>query len=86
MNKKLTVLSPRGNTLCCVLSSAESYEKQLERLLDIHGQGICAVFDGKTLKVRDYYADETMGTFEVISFTDTDEDVRLEWQSLSEGE
>jgi hypothetical protein len=83
VNKKLTVLSPRENILCCVLSNEESYEKQLERLLDIHGHGICAVFDGKTLKVRDYYVDETMATFEVISFTDTDEDVCLEWRRVS---
>ena len=80
MNKKLTVLTPRGNAAYCVLSSSESYEKQLERLFDIHGPGICVVFDGKTVKVRDYFCDETMATFKVLSFEDCKDAVVLSWQ------
>ena len=80
MNKKLTVLTPRGNVAYCVLSPSKDYEKQLEELFDIHGHGLCVVFDKKTLKVRDYFCDETMATFEVLSFEDSEDEVVLKWK------
>ena len=83
MNKKLVVLTPRGNEAFCVLSSEQAYEKQLEELFDIHGHGLCVVFDGKTVKVRDYFCDETIGTFEVLYFEDTNEPVVLSWQPMN---
>lgn len=86
MNKKLTVLTPRGNTTYCVLDSDKDYEKQLEELFDIHGHGLCVVFDGKNVKVRDYFCDETMATFEVLSFEDCEEEVVLAWQGLQSNE
>ena len=82
MNKKLTVMTPRGNVAYCVLSQSEDYEKQLEALFDIHGHGLCVVFDKKCVKVRDYFCDETVGTFKVISFEDCEDDVVLSWQYL----
>lgn len=82
MNKKLTVRTPRGNITYCVLSQKRDYEKQLEELFDIHGNGLCVDFDGKTVKVRDYYCDETMGEFKVISFEDCDDEVALSWQHV----
>ncbi len=82
MNKKLTVITPRENVAYCVLSPEKDYEKQLEELFDIHGHGLCVVFDGKTVKVRDYFCDETMGTFEVLSFEDCEDEVVLSWQNL----
>ena len=85
MNKKLTALTPRKNVAYCVLSSDKDYEKQLEELFDIHGHGLCVVFDGKTVKVRDYFCDETTGTFEVLSFEDCEEEVVLSWQGLENG-
>ncbi len=86
MNKKLTVLTPRENVAYCVLSASEDYEKQLEKLFNINGHGLCVVFDQKTVKVRDYFSDETMGTFEVLSFEDCEDDVVLSWQMENESE
>ena len=80
MNKKLTVLTPRGNVAYCVLAQNEDYEKQLEELFDIHGHGLCVVFDQKYVKVRDYFCDETMAAFKVLSFEDCEDEVVLSWQ------
>jgi len=78
MNKKLTVMTERGAAYC-VMDSEKDYEKQLDQLFGFNGHGLCAVFDGKSVRAFDYFCQETMHEFPVISFEDTDEPVVLKW-------
>ena len=77
-NKKLTVKTELGRAWC-VLDSEKDYEKQLDELFGYNGHGLCVLFDGKTVRAFDYFCQETMHTFKVLSFEDTDEEVVLKW-------
>ena len=78
MNKKLTVMTAHG-TAYCVLDGSKDYEKQLDKLFGFNGHGLCALFDGQSVRAFDYFCQETMHSFPVISFEDTDEEVVLKW-------
>ena len=83
MNKKLTVKTESSRTVCCVLSDSEPYENQLMEVLSIHaGYGLTVDFDKESVAVRDYRTNETLGTFKVLSFEDTDEPICLNWQEI----
>ncbi len=80
MNKRLTVKNEFGKVVYCVLSGAEPYEKQLMEVLSLHqGCGFAVDFNTDHIKVKDYYTNETVGTFEVLSFVDTKEKIVLNW-------
>lgn len=81
MNKKLTVKNKFGEIVSCVLSDKESFEKQMMDVLSLHaGCGFSVDFKKDAVVVKDYYTNETVGTFEILSFAETDESVVLNWQ------
>ena len=83
MNKRLTVKNEFGNVVYCVLSGAEPYQQQLIEVLSVNaGYGLTVDFDEESVAVRDYRTNETLGTFKVLSFEDTDEEIRLNWQEI----
>ena len=45
--------------------------------------GYSVVFRKDSVDVRDYRTNETVGTFEILSFADTDENVVLDWRECS---
>ena len=81
MNKKLTVRNEFGEIVSCVLSDLESFEKQMMDILSLRaGCGFSVDFRNDSVVVRDTYTNETVGTFEILSFAGTDESVVLNWQ------
>lgn len=81
MNKKLTVKNEFGKTVYCILSDTKSYESQMMEVLSLQqGCGYTVDFRNDFVYVKDYRTNETVGTFEVLSFNDTSEDVILNWQ------
>lgn len=81
MNKKLTVRNEFGEIVSCVLSDQESFEKQMMDVLSLRaGCGFSVDFRNDSVVVRDTYTNETVGTFEILSFSETDESVVLNWQ------
>ena len=81
MNKKLTVRNEFGEIASCVLSDQESFEKQMMDVLSLRaGCGFSVDFRKDSVVVRDTYTNETVGTFEILSFAGTDESVVLNLQ------
>ena len=81
MNKKLTVINKFGESVYCILSEYETLEKQMMEVLNLHpGQGFSVTFGKDLVEVNDYYSNETVGSFQIVSFTDTDENVNLNWK------
>lgn len=81
MNKKLTVKNEFGKTVYCILSDTESYENQMMSVLSLQqGCGYTIDFKEDFVYVKDYRTDETVGTFEVLSFEDTTENIVLDWK------
>ena len=81
MNKKLTVKNQFGEIVSCVLSDQESLEKQMMEVLALQaGCGFSVEFKHDSVVVKDYFTNETVGTFEIVSFVETDENVVLNWQ------
>lgn len=82
MNKKITVRSEVKGICYCILSGERDLEEQFNVLLFGSAQGgggVCARFDGKTLRVVDYFHDDTMARFDVIDIEDTDSEPILKW-------
>ena len=80
MNKRLTVKNEFGKVVYCVLSGDEPFEEQMMEVLALHaGGGFAVDFNKDSVKVKDYRTNETVGTFEILSFVDTDEKVVLDW-------
>lgn len=83
MNKRLTVKNEFGNVVYCVLSGAEPYQQQLIEVLSVNaGYGLTVDLDKESVAVRDYRTNEALGTFKVLSFEDTDEEICLNWQEI----
>ncbi|MGN1344642.1 MAG: hypothetical protein ACI4U3_08685 [Traorella sp.] len=81
MNKKLTVVNKFNEVMYCVLSDQKPFEEQMMDVLSLHkGCGFSVDFIKDNIVVKDYYTNETVGTFEIISYVDTDEDICLNWQ------
>ena len=81
VNKKLTVRNKFGEIVSCVLSDKESFEKQMMEVLSLHaGCGFSVDFRTDSVVVKDYFTNETVGAFEILSFVETDESVVLNWQ------
>ena len=81
MNKKLTVMNKFGESVYCILSDCEALETQMMEVLNLHpGQGFSVTFGKDLVEVNDYYSNETVGSFQIVSFTDTDETVDLNWK------
>lgn len=81
MNKKLIVKNEFQQTVYCVLSAEKPYKEQLMTVLSLNaGCGYTVACEDDKLLVKDYRTNETVGTFHIISFTDTQEDVVLNWQ------
>lgn len=76
MNKRLTWKNDFNETVYCVLSSETDYEAQLETVFNIKkGYGFSVRFNGKTIKIVDYFHGDTRASFDVVSLEDTEEDV-----------
>ena len=79
MNKKMTVQTQRG-VAYCVLSDERSVDEQILELFGYDGKhGMWAGIEGETIKVMDYFVQETIATFPILSVEDTDEPVSLKW-------
>ena len=84
MNKKLIVKNEFQKTVYCVLSDEKPYKEQLMIVLSLNaGCGYTVAYLDDKFLVKDYRTNETVGTFHIISFTDTQEDVVLNWQSYN---
>lgn len=79
MNKKMTVKTETGVSTC-VLSDGEDFDAQLMRLYGFtKGHGMWAGIEDGCVKVQDYFVDETLASFPILSIEDTDEAVSLKW-------
>ena len=79
MNKKMTVKTELG-IATCVLSDEKSAYEQILELFGYDGKhGMWAGIEGDTVKVMDYFVQETVATFPILSVEDTDEPVSLKW-------
>ena len=82
MNKKITVRSITGQSSYCILSGDKDLEKQLNNWYfgsDDPQNGVCVRFNGIKLDVVDYYHDDRMASFDVVSIEDTNEAPLLNW-------
>ena len=79
MNKKMTVKTGLG-IATCVLSDRRSMDEQISELFGYGGKhGMWAGIEGGTIKVMDYFVQETIATFPILSVEDTDDPVSLKW-------
>ena len=79
MNKKMTVQTQRGIAYC-VLSDRRGVDEQISELFGYDGKhGMWAGIEGENIKVMDYFVQETLATFPILSVEDTDEPVSLKW-------
>ncbi|MBO5653413.1 MAG: hypothetical protein J6S44_04280 [Clostridia bacterium] len=79
MNKKMTVKTQRGIAYV-VLSDARSVDEQILEVFGYDGKhGMWAGIEGEAIKVMDYFVQETLATFPILSVEDTDEPVSLKW-------
>lgn len=86
MNKRLTVKAESGRVLSCVLDAEQDFEEQLSVLLDIKkGYGRAVRFNEQEIRIVDYYSNETLGGFTVLSVADTTLPVSLTWTVVSVG-
>ena len=88
MNKKLILKKKSGETIYCVISSEESYEKQLNKVFGIDQTGVYCFHP--IVELGENYVDiidnrtrEGIATFDIVSFEYTDEDVVLKWQNYA---
>ena len=80
MNRKLVVRNKFGNVVYCVLSGAQPFRQQLEKVLGVTpGHGLSVEMNDKKVLVRDYFAGENVGEFEIISFEETNLQQNLNW-------
>lgn len=80
MNRKLVVRNKFGNVVYCVLSGAQPFSQQLEKVLGVTpGHGLSVEMNDKKVLVRDYFAGENVGEFEIISFEETNLQQNLNW-------
>lgn len=80
MNRKLVVRNKSGNVVYCVLSDDQPFNRQLEKVLGVTpGYGLSVEMNDKKVFVRDYFAGENVGEFEIISFEATDLQQNLNW-------
>ncbi len=83
MNKLLTVKAESGRMLTCVLDAERDFAAQLAELLDVRaGYGRSVSFDGQEIRIVDYYCNETLGYFDVLSIEDTAAPVSLHWTEI----
>ena len=83
MNTKLTVKAENERILYCILNKDEDMESQLgEMLLNANGRGIGVYLEEKSIRVVDYFHAETIFSFAIISFEDTEEPVSLKWTEI----
>ena len=82
MNTKLTVKAQNGKTLRCVLSNDANLENQLEKMLHADGGGLCVRIEYGEIRVVDYFHNETVGAFKILSKEDTEETVSLKWTEI----
>lgn len=81
MNEKITVMTPCGKKMFCVISAEESTEKELTRVFGIdghHGEGIY-IENGEIL-YRDYFHWEVMGRYPILSREKTELPVMYRWE------
>ena len=86
MNKKIIVHSELNGRCYCVLPGERDLEEQFNIMLfgsEHGGGGVCARLDGKSLRVVDYFHDETMASFNIISIEDTDSEPILNWIKIN---
>ena len=82
MNKKMTVQTQRG-VAYFVLSDERSVDEQILELFGYDGKhGMWAGIEGETVKVMDYFVQETIAAFPILSVEDTDEPVSLKWSCV----
>lgn len=82
MNKKMTVKTERG-IASCVLSDEKSFDEQLMELFGFtKGHGMWAGIEDNCVKVEDYFVQETLSSFPILSVEDTDEPVSLKWTTV----
>ena len=83
MNTKLTVKAENGKVLYCILNKDEDIISQLETVLYVHGGGLSVRIVEDEIRVMDYYHDEVVGFFTVLSREDTEEKVSLKWTEIA---
>lgn len=85
MNKRITVKNNGGKTLCCILDGSKDFEKQFNLWLcgdENPRNGICVRIEEDEVALVDYYHDERITTFNVISIEDTENEPQLKWIEL----
>ena len=79
MNQKYTVKAPNGKTVFCILSSDTPKEEQLSTVFSLHGGGVSVRYTDKEILVMDYFHDDPMASFPILSIEDTALPVSLKW-------
>ncbi len=81
MNRKLVVKNNSGDIIYCVLCQEKPYNEQLEEVMGIKpGYGFSVEMTKKSVIVRDYFAGENRGEFDIISFKPTKLPQNLNWK------
>lgn len=81
MNKKITVKNTFDKIVYCVLSDEQSFEEQMKEVLSLSpGQGYTVEITDDAVLVKDYFVNEAVGRFEILSITDTNEEVFYYWK------
>ena len=82
-NKKIEAVNALGKNVYCVLSSELSFDEQLNEVFGFKkGAGYSAEMVGDKILIKDYFHGDTVAQFEIISITDTNMDVDLNWNQI----
>lgn len=75
MNKKLVLKKENGDIVYCVLSGEAYEDDELKKVFGIEpGYGLTAAKYSDKVCVENYFRGDTVATFPIVSFEDTDEE------------
>ncbi|MBQ4321409.1 MAG: hypothetical protein IJC35_04140 [Oscillospiraceae bacterium] len=78
MNKKLLFRNAHGKTVFCVLSGEKDHNEQLCAVFGFEkGRGYAAELWQNEVRIVDYFHGDTVASFPVLSFEETDLPVSL---------
>lgn len=82
MNQKITVKRQDGAVFYCVLSGERSFADQLNEwhfgAANPRG-GVAVYVEEHTIETTDYYVNERLACFEILSVEDTEMDIAPQW-------
>ena len=85
MNKKLILKNDKGETVYCVLNGEADETEELLRVFSIEkGYGLTVEKWSDAVKIVNYFRADTVASFPVVSFEDTEEEPLYQLTPLDE--